>query len=236
MTRLSLASPLRFAPAPAQWVASLVWALLAASAVYWGLKLFSRSEPLPPQVMTVGATQSLQGDPTRLFAAPKSETPVAAAPPASSRFKLFGVVAPTRDHSRAGVATLAVDGGPARVYRVGAVVDGESVLLAISQRGVQIGPRGGPAAIELPLQPMAGPAVGVRPGAAAYGPGGLGGSIGGSIGGAPSTVPYAAPGPDMQPIVQEPMPIGGSLDRSAPGAPLGNALPAESLSFPAAAR
>ena len=128
-----------------------VWALTAAAGLFWGLQLFVSGQPVPDGARVPGPRVSALGDLQRLLgaAAPPSE---AAPAPASSRFQLLGVVAP-REGSRAseGVALIAVDRQPARAWRTGAVVDGELVLLSVSRRSVQLGPRGGPATTELTL-------------------------------------------------------------------------------------
>ena len=46
---------------------------------------------------------------------------------------------------------MAVGDQPARAWRTGSAVDGDTVLLSVSQRGVQLGPRGGPATTTLTL-------------------------------------------------------------------------------------
>src|SRR4051794_18013137 len=96
----------------------LVWALAAASAAYWGLKLSASSSVLPP--VAGAARQAAPADPmavARLMGyAPNSQQPaVAAAAPLSSRFSLVGVVA---DRAQQGAALISVEGRPARTYRV----------------------------------------------------------------------------------------------------------------------
>jgi general secretion pathway protein C len=82
----------------------------------------------------------------------------AAVAPADSRFQLLGVVAPRMAavDTRA-VALIAVDGKPPRAYRVGAVVEGDTVLRAVHARGADLGARNGPVriALQLPAQPAA---------------------------------------------------------------------------------
>ncbi|MBX3600049.1 MAG: hypothetical protein KF863_05465 [Rubrivivax sp.] len=151
----------------ARWVSLLAWAAVAASAVFWGLRVFVQAPAAPPQARLADPSVALRGDLTRLLGA---DAPVAVARPApvavaDPRFTLIGVASP-RDAargSREGVALIATDGKPARAYRVGATVDGDHVLQSVSQRGAQIGPRGGPPAVALELPPPAPPATG-RPG------------------------------------------------------------------------
>ncbi len=146
-------------------VAFLVWAAVAASAAYWGLRLGSTPSALPATVQPVAAG-TLRGDLGRLFALPAdAPTPEAAAapPPAlAARFQLLGVMAPRPGDkpSTQGVALVGIDGKPPRPYRVGAPVDGELVLLAVTQRGASFGPTGGAPSFQLELPPLPPPATG----------------------------------------------------------------------------
>jgi general secretion pathway protein C len=141
-------------------VTFLVWAAVAASAAYWGLRLGSAPAPLPATVQPVAAG-TLRGDIDRLFAAPagtpEPEAAMPAPPGLASRFQLLGVMAPRPGErpSSQGVALVGIDGKPPRPYRVGAPVDGELVLLAVAPRSASFGPAGGAALfqLELPLLP-----------------------------------------------------------------------------------
>lgn len=147
-----------------------VWALVAASAVAWGVKLTARPLPVPPGTAVATTTVATAADLTPLFGA-TAPPPVVVAetapppPPESSRFQLIGVVAARHAARAQGVALIAVDGKTPRAYRVGAVVDGELVLQAVHARAATIGPRGGVALVSLELPPLPPPATGV-PGAA----------------------------------------------------------------------
>ncbi|MEN9630685.1 MAG: putative ral secretion pathway protein GspC [Pseudomonadota bacterium] len=169
----------------------LVWALVAASAVFWGMRLVAQPLPVPPgaTVATTGLAGAADLTPllgTKPLAAAPQTAP-AAPPPESSRFQLLGVVA-SRDTARSqGVALIAIDGKTPRAYRVGAVVDGELVLQSVRQRAVSIGPRAGAASVSLELPPLPPPATGV-PGA-----------------GVPAQ-PAAAGLPPAQPLLQPAMP------------------------------
>ncbi len=190
----------------ARWWTVVVWAAAAASALYWGLKLFVRPLPVPPQVQIAAPSGGLRGDLSRLLGADLAPVavPVAAAPVrADPRFQLVGVVAPRAAHAaREGVAVIVVDGKPPRAYRVGAIVDGEQVLQAVHPRGAALGPRGGAAMVSLQLAPPAPPATGT-PGAAAL----AGGVPGGPR---PLSMPNRAPiGPGdapQPPVADAPMP------------------------------
>jgi general secretion pathway protein C len=150
----------------------VVWALAAAAAVAWGLKLFVSPKPVPAGAQVADTTPVLQADLTRLLGA-DPPPPVAAAeeaaPPPDARFTLLGVVAPrqgaaTRTGPREGVALIAIDGQTPRAYRVGARVDGDTVLQSVHARGAELGPRGGPARVALELPPPAPAATGTLPG------------------------------------------------------------------------
>jgi general secretion pathway protein C len=157
--------------------AFVIWALVAATAVFWGLRLMVRSPSAPPAAVAVGDVAAVRVDLTRLLGA----VPVAAAVPvavaeASSRFRLLGIMAPKASASvdRAhGVALIAVDGKPPKAYPVGAVLDGDLVLQSVSLRTAAIGPaKGGPTlTLELPPLPAAATGTLSAPGAAFAAPG-----------------------------------------------------------------
>lgn len=143
-----------------------MWAALAASLVFWALRLGVGAQPAPAGLQTVAPDQSARGDILRLFANP----PTAAAPAqqvaAASRLKLLGVIAGADDGAR-GWAVLSVDGRPARTLELGAVVDGDWVVQVVARRRVEIGPVGAPAVAVLELPPPAPAATGQLPGIAA---------------------------------------------------------------------
>jgi len=149
-----------------RWWTFLVWALVAASALAWGLKVFVTPQPAPPQTRVAEPASALRGDLTRLLGA-DPVAPVATATPepaADARFDLVGVVSPRSSQAaREGLALIAVDGKPPRAYRVGAVVDGAHVLQTVSARGATLGPRDGAAVVALTLPPPAPAATGVLP-------------------------------------------------------------------------
>jgi general secretion pathway protein C len=94
---------------------------------------------------------------------------------------------------------LSVDDKPARVVRLGGVVDGEWVLQGVTARGVSLGPAGAPAQVTLELPQLPPPATGTLPGAVA-------GAMPGAL---PPVQPQmqAQMQPQMQPPVQsEPPP------------------------------
>jgi len=107
-----------------------LWALVAGSAVYWGLKLTAR--PGGPVAAPLAVRTPAAADPAAV-AQLLGASPAAAAPSPSlaSRFALVGVVA-NRSHS--GAALIAVDGKPAKPFRVGASVDENLVLQSVEGR------------------------------------------------------------------------------------------------------
>lgn len=142
----------------------MVWALAAAGALLWGLKLFVKAPAAPPHTQLADAGGLARGDLTRLLgaeAAPEAP-PQAVEPGPDARFQLIGVVSPRSPQAaREGVALIAVDGKPPRAYRVGAVIDGQNVLQSVNARGATLGPRDGAALVALNLPPPAPPATGV---------------------------------------------------------------------------
>jgi general secretion pathway protein C len=190
-----------------RWVSLLVWAVVARSAVFWGFKLFSTGPGLPPQTLAAAPSSGLRGDLTRLLGA--EAVPVAAAtdtpaPLADARFSLLGVVSPrSPGAAREGVALIAVDGQPARAYRVGAVIEGSHVLKSVSARGVTLGLRDGPdlMSLELPAVPVA--ATGTLPSAAI--PGAL-----------PANVGMPAPAPALPVPGRRPPPLGVTMPQPQP--------------------
>jgi general secretion pathway protein C len=139
---------------PATWTVRgasfALWALAAASVVFWGLKLGGSSRavnaPLPARAVPAADPAAIErvlgGSPAALVAA-------APVPTLASRFQLLGVAAGAR--SGQGAAIIAVDGKPGRPYRVGSVVDEGLVLQSVQGRQALLGPANGPAAVTLEL-------------------------------------------------------------------------------------
>lgn len=130
-----------------------VWTVVLASLVFWGLKVFAPRTGVPPGAQMPTRALAMGGELRRLLGT--SEKPDAddeELTDASDRFHLLGVVAPRgAGQSPQGVALIAVDNNPPKAWRTGSVVDGDTVLLSVSQRSVQLGPRGGPPTTELTL-------------------------------------------------------------------------------------
>ena len=173
-----------------------MWALAAASAAYWGLRLFSAAPPVPAHARPAEASVA-RGDLTRIFGV-DAPPPVAAStePAPDARFQLIGVLSPrSAQAAREGVALIAVDGKPPRAFRIGAVVDGQNVLKTVNARGATLGPRDGAALVALNLPPPPAAATGTLPTL----PGG-----------------NALPPPAVAPMPRPPMQPGGYRQRLGP--------------------
>jgi general secretion pathway protein C len=180
--------------------ALLVWALAAASAVFWGLRAFSATKPVPPGAAAAPSATIATGGPLNKVLGMTLVARAAEAEPADedSRFRLLGVVAPRNGSGGGGgVALISVGDEPAKPFRVGATIDGDAVLLAVAMRRADIGPRGGPASVQLELP---------SPDSAAT-----------------SGMPATLPPPTQQPgMLQRPMPPSGLPQ---PGARPGEIMP-----------
>jgi general secretion pathway protein C len=170
--------------------AFVIWALVGGTAMFWLLRLAASPLEAPPQTSSVSTSVAARGDLTRLLGAPPSApVAVAAVPDAAGRFKLIGVMAPRSREAAStpgqGVALIAVDGKPARPYRVGAAIEGEFVLRSVAARSVTIGlatsTSAAPIVLELP--PLPAPATGTLP----------------TVSFTSTTVPTVAPAPAFQP-------------------------------------
>lgn len=165
-----------------RWVSMCVWAVVAASAVFWGLRVFTKGTPVPAQTQVADLSGAARGDLSRVLGVDPAPVQAAAAPApaADARFSLVGVVSPRGSSATGGgVALIAVDGKAPKAYKLGAVVDGANVLQSINARGASLGPRGGPAVVALNIPPPQPPATGQLPAA---------------VSGAPSVMP---PGPPI---------------------------------------
>ncbi len=166
--------------------AFVIWALVAGTAVFWGIRFFVHAAPAPMQVATADVGSLMRGDLSRLLGA----DPVAQAPVQSpgmvqqlgGRLRLTGVAAP-KQHGGAGLAVISVDGNPPRVYRVGALIDSNLVLHDVSMRTATVAmvQSGSDPASEVVLEmpPLAAPATGVLP---------------------PAALPVGYPHSDIQPV------------------------------------
>jgi general secretion pathway protein C len=175
--------------------ALVIWGLVAATAVFWGLRLLVRAPVAPAYTVAVGDASAVRGDLARLLGtAPVAPVAAVAVPEAASRFKLLGIAAPNSAASPTGVALIAVDGKMPKAYAVGSRVDGDLVLQSVSLRTVSIATGQGAAPITLQLPPLVAAATSnVPPGA-----------TGGMTASPPTVVPQYAPPFAPQPIAMPP--------------------------------
>jgi hypothetical protein len=134
--------------------AFVVWALVAGSVMFWGLRLLVSSQAMPAHAVSVGDSTTAAGDVTRLLGTtPKEVAVTAAAAPVSelsARFKLTGVMSPKLpSNTGQGVALISVDGKPPRAFGVGSRIDGDLRLQAVSLRTASIGSGPGKAPVVL---------------------------------------------------------------------------------------
>jgi general secretion pathway protein C len=132
-------------------VTLVVWALAAASIVYWGLRLAGGRGPevsvpvaaTPPPVVDTQVVARLLG--AVEAAAPQQAT-------LASRFQLQGVLAGTPG---GGAALIVVDGKPAQPFRVGAAIEEGLVLQsAVARRARLAATRDGPTLLTLDMPPL----------------------------------------------------------------------------------
>lgn len=165
----------------ARLMSLLIWAAVAASGVYWGLRLFTQPTPLPAGATVATAPAPAAGGLTRLLGEPPAEPADDAAPPpvADSRFQLLGVVAP-RGAAASGLALISVDGKPPRAIAVGRELEPGLRLLAVSHRQAELGATRGAPVMTLALPPLAEAQRG-RPGDIAPPPMGMPGAAPGAL-------------------------------------------------------
>lgn len=202
-----------------------MWALVAACAVFWLLRFVASPLQAPPQTTAVSTALAVRGDLQRLLGAP----PAAQAPlvaESAGRFKLIGVMAPrpAQADSGQGIALLTVDDKPPRAFRVGAAVEGDWFVQAVSTRAVTLAGPPSAAPIRLELPPLAAPTTGQLP----------------SV-----SLSSAAPTPPSVPRPVAPTPVappppsvvpGAVLPQADPGAPPTLYTPPEGSVLPANAR
>lgn len=195
--------------------ALIIWAAVAASLAYWGLRWLARPTSVPANATPVSLDSGTQGDLHRLLTGPvKASAPVvdqSAASALASRLKLLGVVAPRQEGDTGGVALLSIDGKPPKAFRIGATIEGDLVLKSLTQRGAAIGTADGPATTTLDLPLLPPPPTGALPpvsgfsttgGDLTHTPGGVpppAGGMPGAVGrlSSPEGVPGGMPPPGM---------------------------------------
>lgn len=175
----------------ARLFAFAIWAALAASVAFWSLRLLVKSPAAPGHAVAASDGAAPSGDVSRLLGAsprPADNDAQGVAPEIGSRFRLTGVMAPkSRSASGQGVALISVDGKPPRAFGVGARVDGDLLLQAVSLRTASIGVAQAVPSVVLELPVLPPPATGSLP------PAGIGM-------GAPSVL--ARPQQPVPPVVQ----------------------------------
>lgn len=131
-----MSSPQSVTRWPSAW-AALIWCAAAASGVFWLLGFPSGSAVQGAawvQTSPANAAGPMQQHLARAWGvqAPMPEVSIAQ----SSRFELLGVVAAA---SGLGSALIAVDGQPARAFKVGQTVAEGVVLIGLSPKQAQLG-------------------------------------------------------------------------------------------------
>jgi general secretion pathway protein C len=147
----------------------ITWALPAVVAVAWVLGFFDPSDYEQSHSSLARPSAYTDGGLTRPapVEVPPVEPPVVPVTSAD-RFKLVGVVSPgpvsrTAAAATEGIALIAVDGKPARAFRVGATVEGDTVVREVSASGAVLGPRAGGEAIALQVSSPAVPPIALAP-------------------------------------------------------------------------
>jgi general secretion pathway protein C len=127
--------------------------MLAASVVFWVLRwpLRETGAALPVPAASDDLPAASASAITRLLGAPASPVEAAAAPDASSRFLLTGVVALGAGR---GVALVSIDGKPAKPFRIGSQLEDGWVLQSVAARSIALGADAtGPVRLKLELPP-----------------------------------------------------------------------------------
>ena len=213
----------------------MIWSLVAATAVFWLLRLTASSPQAPAYASAVGKSTVVRGDLNRLFGAPSVVVAAAEAGPAApSRFKLVGVMAPRSKEEQSvpgsGLALIAVDGKPPKAFTVGAALDSGLVVQSVGLRTASIGPAQGERSMLLELPALVPPNTGVLP-PSGFGapPVSMSGGIAPQPGSAGIPVPEAAGShigsPSGSPVSGMPVPAGGAMGVPHQPLPPGTALP-----------
>ncbi|MBX3621370.1 MAG: hypothetical protein KF891_15475 [Rhizobacter sp.] len=186
------------------------------------MRLLSRGEPVPANAVVVNMGSSARGDFSRLLGA-EPVASVAAAPQASSRFRLLGVMAakPGPQGTAPGVALISIDGKPARAFAAGAHIEDQLVLQNVSLRTASIGVEQGPTSFVLEIPALPPPATGTLPKPTFQS----------------ATPAMPAPGANTMPALsQRPMPSGAGAPPSPAAQPPGGRVLRPGAGNPNAAR
>ena len=194
----------------------LLWALLAASALWWWLRA---GQPVaPPQAPVAGgAPAALTVDSAQVARALGATAAApAAAPELGGRLALKGVVT----HGGQGAALIALDGKPARPLRVGALlegVDGGWRLRAVSPHAAVLAADGRELRLEMPAPAARTAAAGAAP---------MSPPLPGAPMSPPPGAPALRPGSSRAPTAVPPMP-------TPPALPAGMAVSPQPQAYPA---
>ena len=140
----------------ARLFAFAIWAVVAASLMFWGLRLLTSAPVAPAYTVSALDGTGLRGDLARVFGTTPVAATVAAAPPAqASRFKLVGVAAPRDANVQGGLALISVDGKPARAINVGRTIDDGWVLQSVTRRGARLATNLGASTLDLEMPALA---------------------------------------------------------------------------------
>lgn len=142
---------------PARLSTFVLAAVAAASVVYWGLRW---SEPLnalrasgewsSPRPIDTGRVAQLLG----ASITPAGDDKEAPAVNAEGKYKLIGVIAQGRGN-RIGSALIAIEGAPAKPFKVGDKLSDELFLQSVSARGAALAPgMQAPVSVALELPPL----------------------------------------------------------------------------------
>ena len=208
------------------------WAVVAASLMYWGLRLFAAPTTAPDY--TVAVDQATRGDLARVFGTSAAPAPAVAAvapppaPAAASKFKLVGVAAPRDAGTSFGLALISIDGKPARAVSVGRSVDESWVLQSVSRQSARLSSSSGGETMDLDIPPLALASRGVPGAVPAATPAGVPPPAGVPV---PGTVrpPVALPPPGAGVPPPVPPPPGAQAAPAGQGAPPSIFVPQDEL-------
>ncbi len=144
----------------------VIWALVAGTTMFWGLRLFVRTSLAPPSLVALNDATAARTDFAKLLGSEDAPVVVAAAVvPESTRFKLIGVMAGKANAGSLtpGLALIAVDGKPPRTFAAGSRVDDELVVQSLSLRTASLGPAQGPTSFVLEMPPLTAASTGTLP-------------------------------------------------------------------------
>jgi general secretion pathway protein C len=113
----------------------LIWLLVGLCAAYWAFK-FVTSKPVEATAALATPTVAVDSKAVaKLLGATDNAAAKPTNPPASTKFVLFGLA---NSAGGKGIALIALDGKPAKPYRVGSLVADDLVLKSISKTGVML--------------------------------------------------------------------------------------------------